>query len=185
MTRPYPWKCRSCGKPSLSPTVVDYPAEMEHDGRAYSFVVPQLEILECSSCHNRVLPDEALARVTGELRSQAGLLAPQEIRDRRKSLSLTQEQLANYLKVAKETVSRWETGGQIQQRAMDLLLRLFFDLWEVRAWLQAHAAPEAVRGLGATVVAAPPLLGPNDLEDRQLPAPSPAAPTAPPAVNQP
>ena len=39
------------------------------------------------------------------------------------------------LRVAKETVSRWETGAQIQQRAMDLLLRLFFDIPEVRRQL--------------------------------------------------
>src|SRR5438874_3344122 len=124
MTRPFPWKCRACGRQALKPTVVDYSTEMEHDGRAYSLTVPKLGILECEACHNRVLPDAALARVLDELRAQAGLLTPAEIREKRKQLGLTQEQLAKYLRVAKETVSRWETGGQIQQRAMSDFLNV-------------------------------------------------------------
>ena len=135
MARPYPWKCRECGKQTLKPVVVDYSTEMEHDGRLYTFTVPNLEILECEDCHNRILPDAAFKAVVDRLRAEAGLLTPEEIRTKRKRLGFTQEQLANYLRVAKETVSRWETGGQLQQRAMDLLLRLFFDLHQVRMWL--------------------------------------------------
>jgi putative zinc finger/helix-turn-helix YgiT family protein len=144
MTRPYPWKCRSCGENRVNPKVMDYPAEMEHDGRSYSFIVPGIEILECDACHNRVLPSAAFAAVMDKLRIEAGLLTPTEIREKRKSLSLTQEQLASDLKIAKETVSRWETGGQIQQRAMDLLLRLYFDVPEVREHLkQSQGAPSS------------------------------------------
>lgn len=122
---------------------MDYSTEMEHDGRLYSFTVPSLQILECEDCHNRVLPDAAFEAVVNRLRVEAGLLTPEEIRAKRKQLGFTQEQLANYLKVAKETVSRWETGGQIQQRAMDLLLRLFFDLPQVRLWLGAPRGQES------------------------------------------
>jgi putative zinc finger/helix-turn-helix YgiT family protein len=114
---------------------------MEHDGRAYAISVPQLEILECQKCKTRVLPDEAHGKLVDALRIAAGLLTPAEIRERRKQLGLTQEQLANFLRVAKETVSRWETGGQIQQRAMDLLLRAFFDVPELREYLQQPVPP--------------------------------------------
>lgn len=140
MARLYPRKCRSCGKQSLKPAVVDYPAEMEHDGRAYSFTVPGLEVLACESCGERVLPDAAMERVLDTLRAEAELLTPIEIREKRKRLGLTQEQLANQLKVAKETVSRWETGGQIQQRGFDTLLRVFFDLPDVRRYLAERSA---------------------------------------------
>lgn len=135
MARPYPWKCRSCGEKALGPAVVDYPATMEHDGRPYSFVVPGLHLLECVACHERVLPDDAFEQVLARLRAEAGLLTPADIRERRKRLGLTQEQLAAHLSVAKETVSRWETGGQIQQRAFDKLLRVYFDLSAVRDYL--------------------------------------------------
>jgi putative zinc finger/helix-turn-helix YgiT family protein len=135
MSRPYPWKCRSCGNKTLNPTVVDYSTQMEHDGRSYSLLVPDLEILECETCHERVLPDASFQRLIEQLRVEAGLLAPAEIREKRKQLGLTQEQLASYLKVAEETISRWETGRQIQQRHSDLILRAFFDLPELRTYL--------------------------------------------------
>jgi DNA-binding transcriptional regulator YiaG len=37
---------------------------------------------------------------------------------------LTQKQFAHLLGVGEATVSRWETGAQIQQRAMDRFLRV-------------------------------------------------------------
>lgn len=121
----------------MNPAVVDYPVQMEHDGRAYSFTVPNLEVLQCDSCRNRVLTDAAHKAITNALRREAGLLLPEEIRARRTAVGLTQKQLAASLKVAESTLCRWETGGQIQQRAMDLLLRLFFEVPEVRRWLGA------------------------------------------------
>lgn len=127
MPRPYPWKCRSCGEQSLSPKTVDYSTEMEHDGLSYSFVVQSLNLLECDSCHGRVLPDDAFVKVLDRLRFEADLLTPSQIKEKRKRISgLTQEMLAKHLRVAKETVSRWETGGQIQQRGHDTNLRLYF-----------------------------------------------------------
>jgi putative zinc finger/helix-turn-helix YgiT family protein len=125
--------------------VVDYPAELEHDGRAYSLTVPDLEILECESCKTRVLTDEAHKKITYALRKEAGLLLPEEIRAKREALGLTQKQLAALLKIAESTVSRWETGGQIQQRPMDLLLRLFFEVPQVREWLEGTKEPGGIR----------------------------------------
>src|SRR5207244_4396982 len=42
----------------------------------------------------------------------------------RDKLALTQKQLANLLGVSEATVSRWETGARIQQRAMGRFLRV-------------------------------------------------------------
>jgi putative zinc finger/helix-turn-helix YgiT family protein len=149
MPRPYPWKCRSCGKQEVRPAIVDYSTEMEHDGRSYSLTVPNLTILECANCHNRNLPDEAFARVVGELRAKADLLTPEMIRAERKRLALTQEMLANLLGVAKETVSRWETGGQIQQRVMNDFLKAFFALPELRDYLREERAGATRRARSA------------------------------------
>jgi len=135
MKRPYPWKCRTCREGSVNPATVDYTAEMEHDGRSYAITIPRLDILECGTCHARMLPDDAYSKLTDALRCEAGLLMPAQIRMNREALRLTQKQLASHLKVAPETLSRWETGSQIQQRSMDLLLRAFFDLPELRQYL--------------------------------------------------
>jgi DNA-binding transcriptional regulator YiaG len=116
---------------------------MDHDGSSYSFTVPNLEVLECAGCGNRTLPDASFARVIAQLRMEAELLTPEDIRAGRKRLSMTQEQLAALLKVAKETVSRWETGAQIQQAAMNSYLKAFFALPELRDWLREERAGTA------------------------------------------
>lgn len=136
MTRPFPWKCRNCGERAVQPIRVDYATEMEHDGRPYALTVPNLDILECEQCHNRTLPDEAFAQVIAALRAEADLLTPEAIREHRKRLGLTQEEFANYLRVAKETVSRWESGKQIQQRAMNDFMTVFFNVPEAREFLR-------------------------------------------------
>jgi putative zinc finger/helix-turn-helix YgiT family protein len=135
MPRPYPWKCRSCGEKCLSPVTIDYPVTMEHDGRSFKFTVVNLQVLKCAACQEEALPDESMKRIYDQLRVEAGLLSPTEIREKRKQLELTQEDLASQLGVAKETISRWETGGQIQQRGYDKLLRVYFDVQAARDYL--------------------------------------------------
>ncbi len=89
------------------------------------------------NAHEMVLTDAANRRITDTFRDQLGLLKPAQIRSNRETLGLTQKQLAGLLGIAEATLSRWETGGQIQQRSLDKLLRLFFLLPEVRSALSA------------------------------------------------
>ncbi len=56
---------------------------------------------------------------------------------------MSQQELAEQLGVAKETICRWETGAMIQSRAMDNLLRLFFESEEVRRLLGRRFAPDS------------------------------------------
>jgi hypothetical protein len=50
--------------------------------------------------------------------------------------------LADLLGVAVFTLSRWETGAQIQQRSLDRFLRAFFKLPELREALQRDESLE-------------------------------------------
>lgn len=133
--QPYPWKCRTCREVAVTPTRITYTTEVEHDGRLYSVVVEALNVLQCERCGAVVLDDAGNRAVSAEFRKVAGLLTPEEIQRRREALGLTQNQLAGLLDVAEATVARWESGGQIQQRAMDRLLRLVFDVPECRSYL--------------------------------------------------
>ena len=133
--QPFPWKCGTCRERALAPAVVDYHEEVEHDGRAYKVRIPGLHVLRCENCGALVLDDEANLKVSEALRAEAGLLTPEEIRSRREELGLTQKQLAEALQVGEWTLSRWETGGQIQQRSLDRFLRAFFELPELRRFL--------------------------------------------------
>jgi DNA-binding transcriptional regulator YiaG len=132
----YLWKCGKCGQRSVSPIALPcYRTFLEHDGRKYDVVVHNLEVAQCWNCHAVVLDDNANGRLSDALRNAAGLLLPSEIRAQREALGLTQKALAAYLLIAEATLSRWETGAQIQQRAMDAFLRVFFRSAEARCIL--------------------------------------------------
>jgi putative zinc finger/helix-turn-helix YgiT family protein len=135
-SKPFPWKCAECGARAVMPVTVAYAVDMEYDGRTYPVEVPDLVAPQCSQCRAIVVDDAANRQLSAALRETLGILTPQQIRTNREALGLTQKQLANCLGVADATISRWETGAQIQQRAMDRLLRLFFGFSSVRTALQ-------------------------------------------------
>lgn len=137
--KPFPWKCGTCRQRSLIPTVLDYQAEIAHDGRSYTLNLPALNVFRCEQCGAIVLDDDADKKISDALRAAAGLLSPEEIRRGREKLGLTQIQLAHYLQVGEATLSRWETGGQIQQRSLDRLLRMYFQVPEARRFLEETA----------------------------------------------
>lgn len=151
LERPFPWKCGFCGQRTIVREVFPYACECSHDGRMYAVSIPDLAAPRCTNCGEGILDDPANERITQALRDQIGLLSPEQIRHNREALGLTQEQLAASLGIAAATISRWESGNQIQQRAMDRLLRLYFAHANVRQSLsdEAHLGE-----LGATVVAA-------------------------------
>lgn len=115
--------------------VVDYPLRFEHDGRAHEISVPQLHVARCEDCGEIVLDDEANERISASIRAHLGLLTPKQIRQNREQLRLSREQLADALGIAEPTLSRLESGGQIQQRVLDRLLRLYFGYEQVRTVL--------------------------------------------------
>jgi putative zinc finger/helix-turn-helix YgiT family protein len=144
-----PRKCMYCRQNQVVPTVLpSYVQEMEHDGRKYSITLTDFHVLECQNCHEFVLDDCAEETLTEALRAKAGLLSPAAIREARESLGYTQQQLADYLRISMYTLSRWETGAQIQQRGMDALLRVFFQSPEARRILGVLEREFALAGNG-------------------------------------
>ena len=72
----------------------------------------------------RLLREGALARY----RKRYGLLSADEIKALRRDLGVTQGALASLLRLGDNTLSRWESGRNVQTAAMDLLLRLLRDV---------------------------------------------------------
>src|SRR5260370_42679374 len=103
---------------------VPYAMTIEHDGRSYRVEIPALTVPQCGNCQALSIDDEADQQISAAFPRAARLLTPEEIRQGREKLALTQKQFANLLGVGEATVSRWETGAQIQQRAMDRFLRV-------------------------------------------------------------
>ena len=73
-------------------------------------------------------------------RRKHGLLSADEIRAIRERFNLTQADLAHLLRLGANTVSRWESGRNVQTAAMDILLRMIRDLPGSIEYLRDHAA---------------------------------------------
>jgi putative zinc finger/helix-turn-helix YgiT family protein len=155
--KPFPWKCGECRERAIYPTVLEtYTTELDHDGKTYPISVSNFEVMQCRNCTEIILDDDANRTLSDALRSTVGLLQPTEIRAQREKLGLTQKTLAAHLQIAEATLSRWETGAQIQQRAMDRFLRVFFLSAEVRSILGALGQE---RTAASDTVAAPITVG--------------------------
>src|SRR5436190_6672971 len=125
-------KCGKCRQRAVALETVCYTVEVDHDGRTYEVTLPGLVVPQCSNCGTIALDEEANRQISTAFRRKAGLLSPEQIRQHRVALGLTQQALADLLSVGVSTLSRWETGTQIQQRSLDRFLRAAFVFPELR-----------------------------------------------------
>lgn len=106
--------------------------------------VPSALHLGCPKCGEIVLRFQDAKRLHEDAiavyRKRHGLLSADEIRAIRERYSLTQADLARLLRLGGNTVSRWESGRNVQTAAMDILLRLIRDLPGSLDYLRDHAA---------------------------------------------
>jgi putative zinc finger/helix-turn-helix YgiT family protein len=137
--RPFPWRCRHCGKSEVVITTVHYDAEVRHGGRLYSFTIPRLDVPVCQPCGEKVFTEKVDEQFNAALRSHLYLLTPEEMRTALERINMTQKEAADHLGIAEATLSRWLTETQIQSRAMDNLLRVFFAFPQVRNALNGDA----------------------------------------------
>jgi len=106
--------------------------------------VPSALHLRCPKCaevvlrfaDSRRLQEDAIAIY----RKKHGLLSADEIRAIRDRFGLTQGELARLLHLGANTISRWESGRNVQTEAMEMLLRLLRDLPGSLDYLRQHAA---------------------------------------------
>jgi len=129
---PFPWPCSKCHQQTVERGTQPYSTDVQYDGRTHTVEVPEFHVPRCKNCGAIVLDDQANDQITDALRRQVGLLTPAQIRNNRDSLGLKQRDFATLLGVGESTVSRWETGSQIQQKSLDKLMRIYFAIPEVR-----------------------------------------------------
>jgi putative zinc finger/helix-turn-helix YgiT family protein len=106
--------------------------------------VPHAAHLRCPSCKEIVLRLTDARRLgqdaAARYRKRHGLLSALDIRAIRERFDLTQGELARLLHLGQNTLSRWESGRNVQTEAMDVLLRLLRDVPGSLAYLRKHAA---------------------------------------------
>lgn len=136
-------RCANCRERQVARVTEDYAVTIEHDGKSFDLTLPGLPLLKCIACGARILDDDADHRVSAALRAAAGLLQPEEIRAKRHAQSLTLQQLADRLGFPEAILSRWESGAQIQQHFVDRMLRAYFDVPQLREYLDSSLAATA------------------------------------------
>ena len=131
--------CPNCGS-----TMRERSAALRLPVNGEDIAVPDAAHLRCPKCHEVVLRmDQARKlreRALDTYRSRNDLLSTDEIRSIRERHHLTQVQLARLLRLGGNTISRWESGRNVQTAAMDVLLRLIRDIPESLRYLKNHAA---------------------------------------------
>jgi len=126
--KPFPWRCPKCLKREMRPgNLSEYDAKMKHDGRVHEVTINNLQVAQCQACGEVGFTLETDEQISRALREKLCLLQPEQVRELRAG-RFTQQELADLLGTAPETISRWETGAVIQSRAMDKLLRLFMTV---------------------------------------------------------
>ena len=133
--QPFPWQCYHCGKREVTLATTNYAAEVRYDGRLHTFTIPDLELPVCQACGERVFTEKVDAQINDALRGHLNLLTPAQIRDEIKRVEMSQKDIAGRLGIAEATLSRWLNETQIQSRAMDNLLRIFFAFPQLRTAL--------------------------------------------------
>jgi putative zinc finger/helix-turn-helix YgiT family protein len=106
--------------------------------------VPSTLHLKCPKCAETVLRYSDARRLQEDAiaiyRKKHGLLSADEIRAIRERFGLTQGELARLLHLGANTISRWESGRNVQTEAMEMLLRLMRDLPGSIDYLRRQAA---------------------------------------------
>ena len=119
--------CSTCGKGELLSATISYEAEIKHDGRLHKFSIPNLQVNKCETCGEVFFDATSHDEISQALREHLNLLSPEQIREGIQALGLMQKEFAERISVAPETISRWLSGAYIQSRAMDKLMRMFFE----------------------------------------------------------
>lgn len=119
----YPERCAACGG-RVAPSTAALPFCV----RGETVEVPDIEHGTCTGCGEVYLSLDAAERLQTEAirmsKAARGLLAPAEIRDIRRSFSMSQAAFEDLLGVGPKTVVRWEKGTVFQSATADRLMRL-------------------------------------------------------------
>ena len=87
----------------------------------------QVPCLKDPTSGEEFLGSEAMSMMDQVKARYMGLLLPEEIKQLRESMGLTQKKMSELLQIGAKSYTRWETGKDRPSRSMNLLLRAIAD----------------------------------------------------------
>lgn len=112
------------------------------DGKAVAEVVKlTVPCLKDPVSGEEFLKSEAMDMMDQTKARYMGLLLPEEIKNLRQSLSLTQSKMSELLQIGAKSYSRWETGRARPSRSINLLLRALADGKVTPSYLRSKHGP--------------------------------------------
>jgi DNA-binding transcriptional regulator YiaG len=114
--------------PGWIATRITYPVRIPNlDGDGFAETV-EIEIDAWKNADGEIFLDGDGNDLIEKTRARhMGLIVPEDIRELRERLELTQEQISDLLQIGKKTWTRWETGKERPSRSMNLLLHAIYD----------------------------------------------------------
>lgn len=117
-------KCPICNEGTLHTKQGEFVTELKNGIGKKELKVENLLWEECDTCGEKIFDNDAVKRISDSRYNALGLLTPNELKEIRKKLGYTQEQMAAFLGIGNKTYCRWENGVSIQTKSMDTLIRI-------------------------------------------------------------
>jgi putative zinc finger/helix-turn-helix YgiT family protein len=93
------------------------------DGDGIAETVPiEVQVYLDPETGEEVLTQESLDLIEKTQARHMGLMSPEEIKELRRRLDLTQQEISELLQIGQKTYTRWENGRSRPARSMNLLL---------------------------------------------------------------
>lgn len=117
-------KCPNCGHSPLNQETVTDRFEYRADGEEpLTIESTHVSVEVCPNCGERYFGSKAARKQHAAVSRALGLLSPEEIQAIRERLGPTQAEFARLTGIGEATISRWECGRLLPNRAMDNYLR--------------------------------------------------------------
>ncbi|MDP2400345.1 MAG: type II toxin-antitoxin system MqsA family antitoxin [Actinomycetota bacterium] len=124
--------CSVCGQRAIE--ITRDPITVEFREGSWS-IQPHFDYERCRACGEELYPAEGLSELTRQAvamaRRDIGLLTPDEIREMRPSLGLTQHDLDRALGVSRGLIGKWERGEVFQSATADRPMRVIREAPEL------------------------------------------------------
>jgi putative transcriptional regulator len=118
------WKCMECGA-EMTQSLKDH-RYLENGLRVLLVDIPHYECTQCDYSEYEIAKPEQLNKVLrAAIAEKVERLTGPEVRFLRKSMGWSGNDLAEWMSVARETVSRWETSKREMTPTAERLLRLY------------------------------------------------------------